>query len=185
MSDDKRPDCDNCGETMVCLGCDDSRPKASSVRAGWVLRTPLGAWETVARVDMPPGQYSTVIYTTARPDFGWTYHDWGKVEAAAPGEYLAEGATPEVRAITDGDLRMYAVATVTGRRYGWTAPRTGELLAEAGNGGRGVGWWVNTLSGDDADQRKGLTKAQARSEIRKRAKAFAKALKVPFRESDD
>jgi hypothetical protein len=184
----KRGTCESCCvDGLVCLGCDDTRPKADEVQPGWAFQTPLGAWETVARVDIPRGaQYGAVsIYTRARPDFGWRYNAWVQVDAAAP-HIVSMHDTPEVRAIVGkNDLRMYAVATVTGRRYGWTAPRGGECLAEAGNGGRGVGWWVVTEGGGDVDKREGLTKAQARSEIKRRAKAFAKALKVPYRETDD
>lgn len=149
------------------------------------MRTPLGEWQTVARVEQENQYAPCVVYMRERPEFGWRYTRWTKVDAVPPA--IAQHGKPEVRAIVgSSDIRMYALAILDSDGYGWT-PSNEQVLVEAGNAGRGKGWWVVSQPAgliSAVDRVEGLSKAGARSEVKRRGREFAKRLKVPFREAD-
>lgn len=179
---DTEPRCEACGQELVCKGCADLRPEAGDVTQGWTVRTPFGQWEMVVRVERPEKFGPVFIYTQAHPDFGWQFNRWSKIDAMPPRSTWT--GKPEVRIIDDvHSVRMYVVATVDTVVYAWEVPDHENVLVEAGNAGRGNGWWVYTQG--DPDRKEGLTKAQARSEIRRRGREFAKRLKVPLRVAGD
>jgi len=182
----KRPACGDCGEALQCRGCDDARPTAEDVFPGWQILSPFGRWETVELREqghsLAPIRLST---KECGPNFSWEFPRWEHVDARPP--TFNRGTDPEIRVISGtsrDDFRMYVIASTTTARTGsWGVPPAEAILAEAGNAGRGKGWWVvkGRRFSASAETTEGLTKAQARSAMVLIGKDFGKALKVPVR----
>ena len=174
-----KPACESCGHELTCNGCDDNRPTAEDLCPGYLLFTPFGEWEHVAKTDRPSEYGPIQVFTKECGEkFSYTYFRTEKVDAIMT-PYLAPHENPAIVAIVKSDLRMYVAAGTNRTRYGWDSPRSAAVLVEAGNGGRGKGWWVRTSrdwTGKEVVQ--GLTKAQARSAIMRHARALAKQLKM-------
>ncbi len=178
----QRPKCEDCGTDLVCESCDDTRPKAEKLDAGWLILSPFNTWETVTKVEQANGYAPVRVWTAERGgEFSWEYPRWRKVDARKPLTKWLHGE-PEIRAAVGKDrTRMWVAATTDTTRHGWNYPEYESILAEAGHEGRGKGWWVRVAPGMgvmDAPTFRGLTKDQARSELKRRAKEFGKALKV-------
>lgn len=184
MNEPKQPNCEECGSELQCRNCNDTRPKAENIYAGWRLLTPLGTWETVARIKQENDYSPVFVWTEERPDFAWEYARWKKVDAVSPGIRLH--GTPEVRfwGGIDRGTSMMVCAILDTEHLSWSMP--GErILAQAGNGGRGIGWWIQAQDGSGEAKlkavAKGLTKDQAKAELKRLGRDFAKRLKVKFR----
>lgn len=175
----KRPQCENCGHDLACKGCDDTRPKAEDLYTGWLIYSPFGVWETITRI-VQENQYAPVrVWTAERgADFSWEYPRWRKVDAREPLTSLLHGE-PEIRvAIGNSRTQMWVAATTDTSRWGWSYPESEAMLAEAGSV-RGQGWWVRVAPGIgimETPIRQGLTKEQARSELKRQGKKFGKQL---------
>lgn len=178
-----RSGCESCGSELTCRNCDDNRPTAADLYAGWKLRTELGTWETVKRVAQKNEYAPVFVWTQERPDFAWEYTRYCKVDAVAPA--IKINAAPEVRFLdSDGDMSMHVVAGVDTTRYGWTLAPSQGTFAMAAFAGRGKGWWIQAQRGngerDEAARAQGLSKSEARAELKKIGREFAKRLKVKF-----
>ena len=177
--------CDGCGKDKVCPGCDDVRPTAEDLYAGWLLRSPLERVETVERVEQEAPPYGPVRVWTKEtgPDHCWIYPRWRKVDAVAPMQVFL--GKPEIRIVEyEGrDRPMYAIATVStaGRR---PLGEGAGVLAEAGYS-KASGWVVQDRpGGGDVVTIRCESKAKARTALLAAARAHGKALKVPVRRQE-
>lgn len=182
---EQKPTCESCGRELQCDGCDDTRPTAEDLGPGWRVLSPFGRWEDVERVAQENRYAPVQVWTKqAGPDFSWIYGRWEKIEARRPA-WLTNRGEPEIRVlVSKDDVRMYVAATTGDTRYGWSAPGSSAILAEAGNAGRGKGWWVwvsPTMGILTPPADEGLTKDKARSELKRHAREFGKLLKVKVR----
>ncbi len=178
-----RPSCPDCGTELACTHCDDNRPTAEDIYAGCRLLTPFDRWELVEKVDQPGGRYGPVLVwtkelTAAGAQRPWSFPRWRKVGMRRP-ESVYHG-TPEIR-VVEHDYRdgaMYAAATKD--------TNVGELLGDDGVlvmahqlPGKGAGWEVvDHPAGHDTVKIHCDSKAEARSHVRRLARAYARAYGV-------
>ncbi len=185
----KQPDCQECGHELGCRSCNDIRPKAEELYPGWTLRTPMGTWERVLKVEHD-SQYSPIfVWTDEHPTWAWEYTRWRKVDAAPP--RIAVPGKPEIRYM--GDSRdtnsLWVVVTQDTQNWGWGIPDSEYVLAQAGCGNRLKGWWIQQRQDGTAEHtpggghmtHQGISKAEARSTLKRLGKEYAKALGIPFR----
>lgn len=174
----REPTCLSCGADKQCLGCDDTRPSAEKLEAGWRFVSPLDRWETVERVDRANEYAPVQVWTDLTgPDYAWLIPAWHKVHAAAPAQRLH--GTPEIRLFEYGyarDAPMYALPALdTAHRGDVQHP-----LVEA-RYSREDGWRVVHRPDGGGDQVVvdcGRSKAKARTALRAAARHHAKALGV-------
>lgn len=174
-----RPTCPDCeSRKLACPSCDDNRPTAEEIHAGWRIRSPFGRWETVERVQHD-NQYAPVLIWTKEsgPHQSWRYPSWRKLDATRP--ELTFNGTPEVR-VFEYEWRegpMYAFATMD-----TIVPDivSGDgILVSARPLGPGKGWEVaHRPDGGDQVVIACNGKAKARSELRWLARQYAKKLGV-------
>lgn len=172
MTERSRPRCE-CGIKLQCRDCDDNRPTAGDIYAGWQIRSPFDRWETVTRTEHP--EIGPVrIWTAESGDRAWTFYDDKHLDATPPRQNLH--GEPEVRVMEfDGANKpMAAVACLsTDHRM---HPGGDSLLVFASTSGRGRGWTVSYRS-DDASSSivtEHDSKPKARSELRRVARQLAK-----------
>ncbi len=183
------PRCPSCeSRTLVCPGCDDTRPAADELYTGWMIVSPFNRWETVTRTERH--QYGQIlVYTDQTGDgFAWTYHASDRVTAVRP--LLMSTGKPQIRIIEYAwaDGPMYALATtssVVAVNY-----EASQCLVEARHLGRGKGWVVSHRRNgsspprfDDATETNVVTdhvatKAQARAALTRAARQIGKQLQV-------
>ncbi|MDQ7905510.1 hypothetical protein RB614_13350 [Phytohabitans sp. ZYX-F-186] len=175
--DKREPTCLGCGADRKCVGCDDIRPTAEKLYAGWRFVSPLDRWETVERVEQA-NEYAPVRVWTDKtgPAYSWLIPRWQKVDAVAPPPRTLHG-TPEIRVFEHGyarDAPMYAIPTLdTVYR-----PDTSDHLVEA-RYSRERGWAVtHRPNGGDSVTVWCESKAKARTALRSAAREHAKALGV-------
>jgi hypothetical protein len=176
IGDTSQPVCPQCGTVMHCHDCEDQRPTAGDVEAGWRLRTHLGRWETVATVVHPPYQ-QVRIYTEESGTHQWRYWATTRVtanppEATYPGE-------PEVRFLdSTRDNAMWLTATSS------TTVHPGlSLESELGYARyqRDDHCWVVThRPGDEQIVTVAPSKAKARTQLKKIGRDYARTLGVRF-----
>ncbi|GAB3856711.1 hypothetical protein GCM10029963_53540 [Micromonospora andamanensis] len=175
------PTCLSCGGGKVCLGCDDTRPRADRLAPGWQFMSPMNRWETVERVEQA-NEYAPVRVWTDKtgPDYSWLIPQWRQLDAIAP-PWRPHG-TPEIRVVEyqyDRSAPMYAVITLdTVYR-----PDNDDPVAEA-HYSRETGWKVTHRpgGGDMIAIDCGRSKAKARTALRAAARQHAKALGVKVTE---
>lgn len=178
----KRSQCESCGHDLVCKGCDDIRPKAEDLYAGWLIHSPFGVWETITKVEQASEYAPVRVWTAERGNkISWTYPRWQKVNAREPLSNIFHGE-PEIRAaVGNSRHQMWVAATTDTTRYGWNYPDSEAMLAEAGFAGRGKGWWVRVaprMGFIETPAAVGLSKEKARSELKRHAKEFGKLLGI-------
>lgn len=173
MRNPDRPGCEDCGSKLICRGCDDARPTAEEICAGWRLMSPFDRWETVERVERPqigPWRFWTVE-SGARP---WHYWPDKRLNAFPPEQHLH--GDPEIRIIEGlgGDGPMFAVACLS-TSHRMDIPPEG-ILVHASTPGRGRGWKVSHTPTGAATHTvtEHDSKAKARTELRRVARALAK-----------
>ncbi len=183
-----RPQCEVCGTKLRCHDCDDQRPTALDVYAGWKLLSPFGRWETVTRVEVPEIG-NAKIWTEEAGERPWGY--WSNKHLNAFPPLLELHGAPEVRVLEFdwADGPMYAVACQsTDQRMG--VPSDG-VLVQANTAGRGQGWKVQHLPTGATTHTvtECASKAKARTELRRVARAFAKEygvqLTLPVKETSN
>lgn len=82
-SEPTRPNCEECGTTLRCRDCDDTRPTADDIDPGWQIRSPFDRWETVTKVERP--QIGPVrIWTKESGTRAWTFYASTHLDAARP-----------------------------------------------------------------------------------------------------
>ncbi len=177
-----KPQCEGCGATLVCVGCDDVRPQAEDIYKGWRVRTPFGRWETVERVAQANEYAPVLIWTQETGEVPWRYPRYRRLDARRPEETYGTGR-PELRAVElsyDRAAPMFVVATREGWREGWQESEC--VLVEARFDGTARGWTVRhrpDLEGEPVVLRR-PSKAAARGELRRLGREYAKRMKVRF-----
>jgi hypothetical protein len=176
-----KPACGDCGQTLTCGGCDDQRPTADQLYAGWMLRTPLGRWEQVVKVDDKLGYLGgpIFVYTEKSAGHGWKYNPRHHVDAERP-RFPLHG-DPQVRVVelAGRDNAMYAVACLSTDQR--NDPTYAGVIAWASTPGRGEGWTVEPRFGDGPHKVVRCdSKREARTELRALARRYARALGAKF-----
>lgn len=175
----ERPECPDCGDgKLTCPNCDDQRPTAEQVYPGWKILSPFDRWETIDRVDQA-NQYAPVLIWTKEsgPEQPWKYPRWRHLHALAP--VLVPHGKPEIRVVDypwrDGPI--YAAATID---TSYAEVPAGEgILVQARPLGKGKGWEVAHWPGGGTPVTIHRdSKAQARAEVRRLAREYAKKFKV-------
>lgn len=171
------PTCLGCGGDRKCLGCDDIRPEAEKLYAGWQFVSPLDRWETVVRTEQA-NEYAAVRVWTDKtgPDYSWRIPHYRRIDAVAPSPRTLHGK-PEIRIVEfeyARDAPMYAIPTLD---TVWR-PDIDDHLVEA-RYSRGNGWTV-THRPDGGEPVVILcdSKAKARTALRAAARQHAAALGV-------
>lgn len=178
MTKTERPRCPDCDEhDLVCPNCDDNRPTASDVDAGWRILSPFDRWETVARTE--GGGFSRVLIWTEEtgPDQPWWYFPWSKLHAIRP-EWTPHGRAV-IRVVEHRwpDSPMYAIACIdTNHDPDYVDPS--GVIVQASTPGRGKGWTVSHRPGGEVAVVVCDSKAKARSELRRLARQYAKTMGV-------
>ena len=177
--DSTKPQCPECGKTLACSSCEDTRPTAEDLDVGWRFVSPVGRWETVTHVDQP-ARFGPVVVTTDRTGRGYSYRlvRWEKLTAVPP--QRPQHGEPEIRIVEYNWATgpIWAVPTLSTvnvlRASGLT------VLVEAGFAGKGEGWKVTHYPAGGTEQIVIAceSKAKARSTLIKLAREHAKALGV-------
>lgn len=172
------PTCLSCGRGKQCLGCDDVRPVARKLDAGWRFMSPVNRWETVERVEQA-NEYAPVQVWTDKTGsaYSWSLPPWSRLDAVAP-PWRPHGV-PEIRVWEyefARDAPMFAVVTLdTVYR-----PDTDHAVAQASYTREG-GWKVTHRpdgGGEVVVIDCGRSKAKARTALQRAARVHAKALGV-------
>jgi hypothetical protein len=173
----------------VCPTCGDTRATANQIWAGWRLRTPLGRWENVARVEQPRGEYGPVLIWTEETGDQVPFRYWrlAKVDARPP--ELTFHGQPELRVheMSWRDGPIYVIPTMNT----FAAPLGGgeHVLVEARHV-KGEGWQVvhrpDPMT-DDVVVIRFANKAKARAEVRRLGREYAKkmGLKLAVPKAED
>lgn len=179
----KQPNCAECGLTLNCPDCNDTRPTAADIWTGWMIYTPFGRWELVVKTEQVNEYAPVYIWTKETGKRPFRYWRWTKMYARRPME--VRGGTPEVRFVEHAwnDGPMYAVATHSSAGHGLLSGNDAGVLVEAVFGGRGNGWKVVHRPDPATDEPETFTcisKAQARTKVRELGRMYAKQMGVKF-----
>lgn len=172
-----RPACPDCEIGMVCTDCEDLRPTAEDLYEEWELRSPLGRWEIVTKVDRPKfGKIS--VYTKQCGGQPWRYWRETKVDARYPKNTFH--GDPEIRLCELGSRlgMMWLQATQSTT----VNPRVGDAgeLAMARHNATDRRWDItHRPAGAEEDVVIHCTsKSRARTELKKLGRQYAKTLGV-------
>ncbi|MEV3937313.1 hypothetical protein AB0K52_15205 [Glycomyces sp. NPDC049804] len=152
--------------------------RAEELEAGDVIVTPALRSEVVASVQ-PSGVFSVVITTEfGRKPVSWILDRWVGVPTLRCSKFRMQ---PTV-AVWEPDYQ--ATKVEAGIRFNPHNRSDMFVLAAASFEGRGRGWAFDDVATEGAESVDGLTKAQARSAVRKAAKAHAFRLGLAFEEAE-
>lgn len=172
-----RPRCPDCGTGLICPDCDDTRPKAREIWAGWRIRSPFGRWETVTRTEQSAGGVYTNIWTSeSGRDNPWVYSSSDHLDAERPRHELH--GEPEIRVLEGGfrDAGIYIVACIDTDMRGYAS--SVATLASAMTMGRGKGWQVQYRKAGEFVGEPCSSKSEARRFMHRLAKDYAKSYGV-------
>lgn len=175
----ERPQCPDCGDgRLTCRNCDDQRPTAEHVWPGWKILSPFDRWETIDRIDQANPYASVLIWTEeSGPEQPWKYPRWRHLDAIAPP--LVVHGKPEIRVVDYPwrDSAIYAAATID-TSYAEIVSGDG-ILVQASPLGKGKGWEVvHSPGGGPQVVIHRDSKAQARAEVHRLAREYARKFKV-------
>lgn len=142
---------------------------------GGQLWSPAGRWETIVAVDTRRSGTQTLIYTDKTGNaYAWSF--WPSDKMPYLPAYTVTLPPAEVMVVEVGHhLEAVVASSIADARWA-----RGHVLVSA-QLVRGSGWLIQDKSnGADFDQITVESKAKARAEVNRRARAHAKALGVPF-----
>lgn len=178
MREPKQPNCVDCGQELACRECNDTRPTAGDLYAGWRILSPFDRWETIVKVEHPDRYGPVRVWTSELGEqIPWTFPAWRKMTAREPDTRMH--GEPEIRVVEYDyarDAPMYAVATASTNRGDII---TGDGVLVRATYTRGEGWTVHhhwpDRGGPPEATRRG-SKAAARTEVRRIAREYAKKM---------
>lgn len=177
-----KPNCGNCGQRLVCAGCDNIQPTAKNLYQSsgpWQIVTPLDRVEDVESVETDSLRIMIFVKTKQSGDHVWTYWQSDKVDAWRPTQ--VSYGKPELRFIAGAyrDSTMMVIAT----KDTIYSPsfESASIIAQAVQK-KGAGWHVTH---HDNAGRTSITiecpsKTKARTELNRLGREYAKRLGVKY-----